>query len=81
MPDKKNNKQQRRSEGIVVSHGGKKTAVVKVERYFMHSKYQKFIKRSKKFKAHDESDSYKVGDRVVIEETRPISKSKNWRIV
>lgn len=81
MLDKKNNKQRRRSEGIVVSHGGKKTAVVKVERYFMHPKYQKFIKRSKKFKAHDESDSYKVGDRVVIEESSPISKDKHWKII
>lgn len=81
MTDRPEKKQKRRLTGIIVSHGGKKTAVVKVERYFMHPRYQKFIKRSKKYKAHDENDDHKVGDRVIIKESRPISKDKNWQII
>ena len=71
----------RQLNGIVVSHGGKKTAVVKVERYFKHTRYHKFIKKSKRYKAHDESDKHQIGDRVVIRESRPISKDKKWVIV
>ena len=57
-----------------------KTRVVKVERVFRHPQYQRVVRRSEKFKAHDEGNESKLGDRVVIEETRPISKDKRWRI-
>ena len=71
----------RQLNGVIVSHGGKKTAVVKVERYFKHTRYHKFIKRSKKYKAHDENDKHKIGDPVTIKESRPISKDKKWVII
>jgi small subunit ribosomal protein S17 len=54
--------------------------VVKIERVFRHPQYQRVIRRSKKLKAHDETNESRVGDRVLIEETRPISKDKHWRI-
>ncbi|PIR70251.1 MAG: 30S ribosomal protein S17 [Candidatus Niyogibacteria bacterium CG10_big_fil_rev_8_21_14_0_10_42_19] len=68
-------------KGVIVSHGGKKTAVVKVEQYLKHLKYKKYIKRSKKYKAHDEKDEYAVGDKVSIRETKPISKDKKWVVI
>ncbi len=71
----------RRLKGIVVSAKMEKTAVVKVDRLKFHSKYKKYYKVSKKFKAHNEGNKYKEGDRVIIEETRPLSKEKRWRIV
>ena len=64
--------------GVVCSDSSSKTIVVKVERTFKHPMYKKFIKRSKKYHAHDESNSLKIGDKVSIEETKPISKKKNW---
>ena len=64
--------------GVVCSDSSSKTIVVKVERTFKHPMYKKFIKRSKKYHAHDESNSFKIGDKVSIEETKPISKKKNW---
>ena len=67
-------------EGVVVSDAMQKTRVVKVERVFRHPQYQQVVRRSEKFKAHDETNETKVGDRVVIEETRPISRDKRWRI-
>ena len=67
-------------EGLVVSDGTQKTRVVKIERVFRHPRYQRVIRLSKKLKAHDESNASRVGDRVLIEETRPISKEKRWRI-
>ncbi|MBI2554221.1 MAG: 30S ribosomal protein S17 [Candidatus Rokubacteria bacterium] len=57
-----------------------KTRVVKIERVFRHPRYQRVITRSKKLKAHDEANASRVGDRVVIEETRPLSRDKRWRI-
>ena len=57
-----------------------KTRVVGVDRVFRHPVYQRVIKRTKKFKAHDERNESHVGDRVLIEETRPLSKDKRWRI-
>jgi small subunit ribosomal protein S17 len=65
-------------QGRVVSDKGDKTVVVKVERRFMHPVYKKFIRRSKKYHAHDEGNACKVGDVVYIEETKPISKLKSW---
>lgn len=68
-------------EGIVVSNKMKKTVVVKVERVFRHPLYQKAVRVAEKFKAHDELEQCKVGDRVMIMETRPLSKDKHWRVV
>ena len=67
--------------GIVCNATNKNTVVVKVERTFKHPIYKKYIKRSKKYHAHDESDLLKVGDKVAIEETRPISKLKTWKVI
>ncbi|RPH82246.1 MAG: 30S ribosomal protein S17 [Candidatus Rokuibacteriota bacterium] len=57
-----------------------KTRVVRIERVYRHPRYQRVIRMSKKLKAHDEANSSHVGDRVLIEETRPMSKEKRWRI-
>jgi len=67
-------------EGVVVSDAMQKTRVVKIERVFRHPRYQRVVKTSKKLKAHDENNESHVGDRVIIEETRPLSKDKRWRI-
>ncbi len=67
-------------EGVVVSDVMQKTRVVKIERVFRHPRYQRVIRMSKKLKAHDETNESRVGDRVLIEETRPMSKEKRWRI-
>jgi small subunit ribosomal protein S17 len=68
-------------EGVVVSDKMTKTRVVRIERVFRHPRYQRVITRSKRLKAHDEKNASKVGDRVLIEETRPLSKEKRWRIL
>ena len=68
-------------EGVVVSDKMTKTRVVVIERVFRHPRYQRVITRSKRLKAHDERNASKVGDRVLIEETRPLSKEKRWRIL
>ncbi len=68
-------------QGVVVSDAMDKTVVVRVERRVMHPVYKKFIRRSKKYAAHDELNACKVGDFVRIEECRPISKSKTWRVI
>jgi len=57
-----------------------KTRVVRVERVYRHPRYQRVIRRAKKLKAHDETNQSMVGDRVLIEETRPLSREKRWRI-
>jgi len=67
--------------GVVVSDKADKTVTVLVERRVMHPLYKKFIKRSKKFAAHDETNKYKTGDAVRIRECRPISKTKCWEVV
>jgi len=67
--------------GIVISDKMQKTVVVQVERIKKHPKYQRRYKIHKKYKAHDEKQEYHVGDNVVIEETRPISKEKRWRVI
>jgi small subunit ribosomal protein S17 len=72
-------RQERR--GVVVSDAMDKTIVVKVEAVRSHQRYKKVIRRSVKFHAHDEQNQAKVGDLVRIVETRPLSKSKNWRLV
>ena len=68
-------------KGTVVSKMGAKSVVVKVEYSERHPVYGKVIVRSKKYHAHDEADTAKVGDKVVIMETRPLSATKRWRIV
>jgi small subunit ribosomal protein S17 len=65
-------------QGVVVSDKNAKTVVVKVERRYTHPLLKKTVRRSKKFHAHDEADTYKVGDIVFIEESAPISKNKRW---
>lgn len=67
--------------GVVVSDKMKDTVVVVVERYIKHPKYQKFIQRRKKFQAHNPGNTAKIGDKVVIEETRPISKNKHFKVL
>ena len=67
-------------EGVVVSDAMQKTRVVLIERVFRHPRYQRVITRSKRLKAHDEENRSRAGDRVLIEETRPLSKDKRWRV-
>jgi len=67
--------------GIVTSTKMEKTVVVKVERQFIHPFYKKVVRWSKKFLAHDEKKQCQVGDTVRIEETRPLSRRKRWRVV
>jgi len=71
----------KRLKGIVVSDKMQKTIVVRVERIKAHPKYKKRYKISKNYKAHDEKQTYKTGDNVIIEECRPISKHKTWRVI
>ena len=66
--------------GLVVSDKMEKTRVVAVERAFRHARYSRVVKRTTRFKAHDERNEARVGDRVLIVETRPLSKDKRWRI-
>ncbi len=68
-------------QGVVVSDKQNKTVVVKVERRFTHPLFQKTVRRTKHYHAHDENGVFKVGDNVTIEETAPISKLKRWRVV
>jgi small subunit ribosomal protein S17 len=67
-------------EGVVVSDKMTKTRVVLIERVYRHPRYERVVRRSKRLKAHDETNASKVGDRVLIEEARPLSKEKRWRI-
>lgn len=76
QPNKK-----RRITGVVVSDAMQKTRVVAVSRLKKHPKYLKYYHVTTKFKAHDEKNEYKKGDEVIIEETRPLSREKRWRIV
>ncbi len=68
-------------EGIVVSDAMQKTRVVAVERFKKHPKYEKYYKTTTRFKAHDEANEYKKGDKVLIEATRPLSREKRWTIL
>jgi small subunit ribosomal protein S17 len=71
----------RRLEGVVVSDKTNKTRVVAVTRLKKHPKYHKYYKVTKRYKTHDEKNEYKVGDKVVIQETRPLSKEKRWVVI
>jgi small subunit ribosomal protein S17 len=66
--------------GVVVSNKMQKTVVVAVENLVKHGMYQKYIKRTNKFLAHNEDPAVNIGDRVLIEETRPLSKRKRWNV-
>jgi small subunit ribosomal protein S17 len=68
-------------QGVVVSDKNDKTIVVEVERRFTHPLFKKTVRRSKKYHAHDEANEHKVGDKVRIEECRPISKNKRWSVL
>jgi len=73
--------QARSLQGVVVSDKMNKSVTIQVERKVKHPLYKKYIRRSTKFHAHDENNDCRIGDKVVIEQCRPISKSKSWRLV
>lgn len=76
------NRNQRKSEkGTVVSNKMDKTVVVRIETRMQHPQYKKVVKRAKRVYAHSENNNYQVGDTVTIMETRPLSKTKRWRVV
>ncbi|WP_208441844.1 30S ribosomal protein S17 [Bartonella raoultii] len=68
-------------QGVVVSDKSDKTVVVKVERRYSHPLLKKTVRQSKKYKAHDENNQFKIGDQISIQESRPISKDKRWIVV
>ncbi|PIR44139.1 30S ribosomal protein S17 [Candidatus Wolfebacteria bacterium CG10_big_fil_rev_8_21_14_0_10_31_9] len=76
-----NTNKKRQLKGVVVSDKMAKTRVVSITRMKKHSKYLKYFKTTERFKAHDENNEYKTDDNVVIEETRPLSKDKRWKII
>lgn len=79
--EQKTTKTKKRIKGVVVSDKMQKTVVVLVHRFVKHPKYGKFMRISKKYKAHDEINKYKIGDTVFIEEVKPISKDKTFKVV
>lgn len=77
--DLRNSLQKRRSVvGVVVSDKMQKTIVVKVDRQVRHSLYKKYVEKTRRFKAHDEKNDAKIGDRVTLVESRPLSREKRW---
>ncbi|MDQ6951251.1 MAG: 30S ribosomal protein S17 [Mariprofundales bacterium] len=68
----------RKLEGVVISNKADKSVVVEVERKFLHPRYRKTVRSHKKYMAHDEENSCNPGDRVIIAESRPLSKRKRW---
>jgi small subunit ribosomal protein S17 len=83
MADESNTERANRKtrEGVVVSSGMDKTAVIAVVERVRHPRYAKFVNRTKRLYAHDEANDANVGDRVRVMETRPLSKTKRWRVV
>jgi len=79
--EKKIIKNKKKLSGVVVSDKMNKTITVLVNRFVKHPKYGKFMKISKRYKAHDEGNDYREGDKVQIEETKPISKGKTFKVV
>ena len=73
--------QRKRRTGIVVSNKMDKTVAVAVYRTTKHPLYKKYIKKRVRFKAHDEANACQVGDTVILQETRPLSRDKRWRVV
>lgn len=81
MNDKTNQNRKRKISGVVVSDKMQKTRIVAVSRLKKHPKYLKYYRVTQRFKAHDENNEYKKGDEVTIEEMRPMSREKRWRII
>ena len=81
MPETTERNARKERDGLVVSSKMNKTIVVALVERVRHPKYDKFITRTKKLYAHDEANEAKVGDRVRVVETRPLSKTKRWRVV
>lgn len=77
----KENKKIRTLRGIIVSDKMQKTVVVAVTRLVKHPKYKKYYKVTRRFKAHDETGEYRTGDKVLIQETKPLSKEKRWKVM
>jgi len=75
------NKNPKTLKGVVISDKMDKTVTVAVSRFVKHPKYKKYFKINKKYKAHDEENAYTVGQKVTIEETRPVSKDKAFKVV
>ena len=75
------NNQPKKLNGKIVSTAMMKTVVVAVDRFVEHPKYRKFLRITKKYKAHNENGDYKVGDMVTIEECKPISKDKHFKVI
>lgn len=71
----------RKLQGTIVSDKMNKTCVIEITRLKKHPLYKKYYKVTRKFKAHDEKNEYKTGEKVIIEETRPLSKDKRWKII
>ncbi len=81
MTSSSNERKQRKVRtGIVISDKMDKTVVVEVSRTVLHPVYKKFVRRRKRFMAHDEENRCRIGDEVMIVETRPLSRHKNWRV-
>jgi small subunit ribosomal protein S17 len=81
MMDASETKKQRKIRtGVVISDKMDKTVVVEVSRTVLHPVYKKFVRRRKRFMAHDEDNRCRIGDEVMIVETRPLSRNKNWRV-
>jgi small subunit ribosomal protein S17 len=80
MSDKEKASRKTTKVGLVTSSATDKAVVVKVENLVMHPLYQKFVRTTSKFMAHDEENTCNEGDRVLIEECRPLSKRKRWRV-
>jgi small subunit ribosomal protein S17 len=81
MPETTERNARKERDGLVVSSKMNKTIVIALVERVRHPKYDKFITRTKKLYAHDEANEAKVGDRVRVVETRPLSKTKRWRVV
>jgi small subunit ribosomal protein S17 len=81
MPEGTERNERKTREGIVVSDKMEKTRVIAVERLVQHPLYRRTMRETVRFKAHDESNDTHTGDRVLVMETRPLSKEKRWRIV
>jgi len=80
MPDTAKATRKTTKVGMVLSAAADKSVVVKVENFVMHPLYHRFVRTSSKFMAHDEENSCNQGDRVLIEECRPLSRRKRWRV-
>jgi len=81
QPPKEKASQPRKLKGVVVSTKMQKTVVVAVNKFVQHKKYKKRYKVTKKYQAHDEQENFQEGDKVIIQESRPISKKKTWQVI